>query len=352
MNGYKIPHFGLKRQSKNLSNELLEITDKVLQEGQFIDGFYTKSFEKFLRFYTGARYAITVHSGTQALYFIAKHLYNKLPKHEKIPAVVIPNLTYPATLNAFIDAGFEVVLGDTDKCGILSKDFDNLYYLKCVIGLYGKQPWDNNQETTIVDGAQHWLVADGKIGRGMAISFDPTKNLPATGNGGAVITNDTSLYEFVMDYKNNGKYNDHISYGTNSKLSELDCAHLMVRSKYLADWQTRRKQIAEYYIDSFTNLPIRCLTEKQDTHAYQKFVIYTDKRNSLHTHLITEGIESRIHYEKTLGELTLCNNLVKPDMLSVSMMLVRGVLSLPIYPELTDIEIEIIANVIKKFYNA
>ena len=350
MNGYKIPHFGLKRQSKNLSEELLSVTDEVLKQGQFIDGHYTKTFEQFLRFYTGARYAITVHSGTQALCFIAKHLYNKLPKHEKIPAVVIPNLTYPATLNAFIDAGFEVVLGDTDKYGILSKNFDNLYYLKCLIGLYGKQPWDNNQETTIVDGAQHWLVADGKIGRGMAISFDPTKNLPATGNGGAVITNDTSLYEFVMDYKNNGKYHDHMSYGTNSKLSELDCAHLMVRSRHLANWQIRRKQIAEYYIEKLKNLPLTCLTEMNDTHAYQKFVIYTESRNSLHTHLITEGIESRIHYEKTLGELALCRNLVKPDMLSVSMMLVRGLLTLPLYPELTDNEVELIAEALIQFY--
>lgn len=351
MNGYKIPHFGLKRQGKNLRDELLDVTESVLSEGQYINGHYTKTFEQFLKFYTGAKFAITVHSGTQALYFIAKHFYNIVSRVEKNPTVIIPNLTYPATLNAFIDAGFNIAIGDTDKYGILSQQFNQIQYIKCLVGLYGKQPWASREETTIVDGAQHWLVSDGKIGRGMAISFDPTKNLCATGNGGAIVTNDPDLYSFVNDIRSNGKYNDHLYSGTNSKMSELDCAHLMVRSRHLPNWQIRRKKIADYYLDRFLNLPINCLTENNEAHAHQKFVIYTNTRNSLHTHLLTEGIESKIHYERTLSELTITSNFIKPDMMSVSMMLCKGVLSLPIYPELTDSEIEAIADAVVSFYD-
>jgi dTDP-4-amino-4,6-dideoxygalactose transaminase len=195
----------------------------------------------------------------------------------------------------------------------------------------------------IVDGAQHWLVCDGQVGSGMAISFDPTKNLPSSGNGGAIVTNDEQLYLYAATYRDNNKPAFH-DVGTNSKMSEQDCAQILVRAKYIDEWQKRRAEIAKYWCDAFRDLPMACLSDTPTPHSHQKFVLYLPDRNSLHTHLLTDGIDSKVHYEYVLGDLPTAKNLSKPDLLSTSVMLSRGVLSLPIYPELTDEEVDYIAE--------
>jgi dTDP-4-amino-4,6-dideoxygalactose transaminase len=359
MSGYRIPHFGLARQYKNIGEELLDATHRALKDGQLVGGHYTRSFEEWLKHRTKTKYAVTVHSGTQALEIIARYKksIHVAPRGviDEIPKIRLPNLTYPATLNAFLNAGWDVELVDTDKYGIL--DFNKTSSpgssFDCLVGLYGKKPWEQHRIERsygiIVDGAQHWLVADGQVGSGMAISFDPTKNLPSSGNGGAIVTNDEQLYLFAATYRDNNKPAFH-DVGTNSKMSEQDCAQIMVRAKYIDEWQRRRSEISAYWCHSFKGLPLTCLSDTTAPHAHQKFVLYLPDRNSLHTHLMLDGIDSKVHYEYTLGDLPTAKNLTKPDLLSTSVMLSRGVLSLPIYPELTDIEVDYIADKVHEFY--
>jgi dTDP-4-amino-4,6-dideoxygalactose transaminase len=354
MSGYQIPHFGLARQYKNIGEELLDATHRALKDGQLVGGHYTRSFEEWLKHRTKTKYAITVHSGTQALEIIAR--YKKQKHHNTMvgnPKVIIPNLTYPATLNAFLTAGWDVELGDTDKYGLLSYSSQIPGVYNCLVGFAGKKPWEQarieQSHGVIVDGAQHWLVADGQVGSGMAISFDPTKNLPSSGNGGAIVTNDEQLYLFAATYRDNNKPAFH-DVGTNSKMSEQDCAQILVRAKYIDEWQKRRQEISKYWCDAFRDLPLTCLSDTPTPHAHQKFVMYLEDRNSLHTHLLTDGVDSKIHYEYVLGDLPTSRGLTKPDMLSTSVMLSRGVISLPLYPELTDQEVDYIAEKVIKFY--
>lgn len=348
-----VPHFGLDRQYKTLREELLSATDKVLSSGRLINGKHTDELEEWLKRRCGTKYAITVHSGTQALEIIATYLRTNVYANFT-PKIRIPNITYPATLNAFINAGYEVSLGDTDKNGLLDfKEEETEYYTSmCFVGLYGASPREHLLgPLAIVDGAQHWLSADGNIGLGMAISFDPTKNLPASGNGGAIVTNNENLYWFAHDYKNNGKMRGHRHSGTNSKMSEIDCAHVMVRAQYVADWQKRRKEIRNKYIELLKDSPVRCLSEGFKYHADQKFVIATSDRDELQKHLSLNGIESVIHYKNCLSELPITRNFNKPDIISTSSMLTRMVLSLPIYPELTDGEVEYVADKVLEFFD-
>jgi dTDP-4-amino-4,6-dideoxygalactose transaminase len=361
MNGSMIPHFGLRRQYLKLREELLDATDRVLSTGNLMSGQYTTEFEDWLANRTGAKYAVTVHSGTQALEIIARyryHTFNDLFQQGAFkgrqPIVRIPNLTYPATLNAFITAGWNIELVDTDKNGMvpsLLNDERQIGIFECIIGLYGAKPKQNFkwQVDNIVDGAQHWLVADGNIGSGMAISFDPTKNLPASGNGGAIVTQNPELYEYAFTYKNNSM-REHRRAGTNSKMSEQECAQIMVRTQYIDEWQARREKIKQYWCNAFENIPIRCLSAGIDRHANQKFVIYTDDRLALNQYLTVNGIETKINYPYALSELPVAAPYARPDMLSTSVMLSRGVLSLPIYPELTDAEVEFIAEKVITFY--
>jgi dTDP-4-amino-4,6-dideoxygalactose transaminase len=354
MSGLQIPHFGLKRQFKNLKDELLQATVDSLKDGQLVGGHFTRSFEEWLKHRTKTKYAITVHSGTQALEIIAR--WKKIKHNETMdgnPKVRLPNLTYPATLNAFVTAGWDIELGDTDKYGILSQEKQQAGIYDCLMGFAGRRPWPHAtyQEShgVIVDGAQHWLEAGGNVGSGMAISFDPTKNLNASGNGGAIVTNDQKLYLYASSYRDNCKPYFH-DVGTNSKMSELDCAHLMVRIKYIDEWQAKRKKISEYWCEQFKDLPLECFSDTRFPHAHQKFVMYLPDRNSLHTHMMLDGIDTKKHYEYVLGDLPTATKFKKPDMLSTSVMLSRGVLSLPLYPELTDLEIEYISDKVNGFF--
>lgn len=351
----KIPHFGLKRQYENLKDELLDATHRALKDGYLVGGHYTRSFEEWLKHRTQTKYAVTVHSGTQALEMIAR--YKKI-KHESVmagnPKIRIPNLTYPATLNSFLTAGWDVELVDTDNYGIINNSSDRVAGIyDCLVGFSGRRPWPEStyreSHGIIVDGAQHWLECGGNVGSGMAISFDPTKNLPSSGNGGAIVTNDEQLYLYAVKYRDNNKPYFH-DVGTNSKMSEQDCAQILVRANHIDAWQLRRKQIASYWCEHFKDLPVECFSDTGFPHAHQKFVMYMADRNSFHTHMMLEGIDTKIHYEYALGDLPTCKDLVKPDMLSNSVLLSRGVISLPLYPELTDLEIEFIANEVNRYF--
>ncbi len=354
-----IPFFGLAKQYKNLKIELLDATDLVLRSGTLMNGEYTSNFETWLAIRTNTMYSVTVHSGTQALEIIAKWSRqehdNYIEDPDIKPVVKIPNITYVATLNAFINAGYEVELIDTDKNGLMiatENVLDDFIKHRCAVGLYGANPHVNTTTglmNDIVDGAQHWLVADD-IGQGMAISFDPTKNLPASGNGGAIVTNDRSLYDYAYSYRSNGKH-EHETAGTNSRMSEQECAQLLVRAKYIDKWQWRRKEIRHYYLDEFKNIDLRCLSRDHIVHADQKFVVYSGKRDELQKHLSDAGIEVKVHYPHSLSELPLAKKIkIKPDMLSTSVMLTKGLLSLPIYPELSDSEVEFISKTVKQFF--
>jgi dTDP-4-amino-4,6-dideoxygalactose transaminase len=361
-----IRFFGLDRQYTNLKDELLSATNDAMKDGILVRGPNASKLENWLALRTRCEYAILCHCGTQALEIVAKFLtYHNYDAPEPV-YIRVPDLTYVATVNAFINSSlyindcthrdFEVELADVDKFGIMPKpDIKQLNVYSCYVGLYGAPTSGNHSHNDIIDGAQHWLsVTNGDVGLAMTISFDPTKNLPASGNGGAIVTNNRELYEFALAYRSNGNsgYNHGwLISGTNSMMSEIDCAHVLVRIQYLNGWQERRKQIRKYYLDQFKDLPFRCLSENYK-HTDHKFVIALDQdRNLLREHLYKHKIETKIHYEKTLSELPACRFFCKTlDFLSVSTMLSRSVLSLPIYPELTDNEVEHIARMVKAFY--
>lgn len=362
MSGLQIAFTGLKKQYHNLRQEILDATDEVLRSGVLMDGNWTAEFENWLAKKNGCRYAMTCHSGTQALEIIA-HYSATEDLISFTPTVLVPALTFPATANAFMRAGWNVHFIDVDNRGLmdLKKIPDNIEYTAIVlVGLYGAavnsltdlQRWlrMTNRITPgifIEDAAQHWL-SDGceRFGLAAAISFDPMKNLPCYGNGGALVTNDNRLYNYAMDWRNNGKHGSYQHIGTNSRMSETDCAQMMVKVRYLNDWQKRRREIASYWIERFRSTPVRTLITKDNVadHSYHKFVIDIDDRDRVQQDLIRCGIETRIHYSQPLNELSIFRQWPGPDLLSIATTLSRRVLSLPIYPELTDLQVEYIAD--------
>lgn len=362
MSGLQIPFTGLKKQYHNIREEILAATDEVLRSGQLMNGNHTAEFENWLAKRNGCKYALTCHSGTQALEIIA-HFAATEESISESPTALIPAMTFPATANAFIRAGWNVHFIDVDNRGLmdLTKIPGNLdYHAIVLVGLYGAsinsltdlQRWlrlthNLTPNVFVEDAAQHWLSNDcTRFGLAAAISFDPTKNLPCYGNGGAVVTNNSDLYRYAHDWRDNGKHSDHSTTGTNSRMSELDCALMMVKVRYLAEWQKRRREIATYWVERFKNSHARTLINKDNIteHSFHKFVIEVDARDDVKKKLLKEGIETKVHYVQPLSEISVYRQWIGPDILSVASALSRRVLSLPIYPELTDLQVEYIAD--------
>jgi len=345
MSGFKIPFFGLERQHAYLKDELLEATDRVLASGQWMAGENTEQFEQWLAHKTHSQYAITTHSGTIALEAIAK--YYERSNYIPVKRALIPTLTFPATANAFINSGWDVEFLDCNRNGQVEwhKHVDgSTEGIAVGVGLYGEEIRDVPHLPFIEDGAQHWLADDCRHqGLATTISFDPTKNLPSTGNGGAIVTNSEVMYEWLKGYFNHGKH--HVPFaGTNARMSELEAAHLLVRKNYLEMWQGRRRAIARHWIYRFSDSPVRVVLNHMGNHALQKFVIEIDNRDYIRDQLANDGIETRIHYEKPLHELKQYEKYKGPNMMSVASSLTRRVLSLPFYPDLSGDEVEFIAD--------
>jgi dTDP-4-amino-4,6-dideoxygalactose transaminase len=218
-----------------------------------------------------------------------------------------------------------------------------------LVGLYGAAVnadrfWAT--DLVIEDGAQHWLSnSSTRVGSATALSFDPMKNLNAYGNGGAVVTNDHNLAWFAREWINNGKPK-HAGIGTNSRMSEIETAQLLVKTRYIDAWQLRRRNIVSYWLERLKKSGIRTLIDDSnfETHCYHKFVIDVDNRDVLASNLAIRGIETRVHYREPLHELPAYAGYTGPDILSAASALSRRVLSLPLYSELTDLEVEYIID--------
>ena len=349
----KIPFTGIQRQYVTLREEILDITDRVLATGHLMNGPWTMQFEDWLANKNHVKYAVTCHSGTQALELIAA-FHRQWGFGGATPTVLVPAMTYVATANAWVKAGWNIHIVDTDGYGLIDpkKVPRNLvFHAVCSVGLYGAayNRWFPNEGNyaMIEDGAQHWLANDcRRHGAACAISFDPTKNLANYGNGGAIVTNDRDLLDYARDCQSNGKGGGSADHVTNSRMSEVDCAQMMIKAKYLNKWQARRGKIARYWMDRFAGTSVRCLIDSTnvDKHCFHKFVIDIDNRDHVMNKLEAAGITTKIHYTRPLHEEPRYVNTPGPDMMSAASSLARRGLSLPIYPELTDAEVEFIAD--------
>lgn len=340
MSGLKIPFFDLSRQYKAIRNEILCTQDYVYSSGRMLDGNCVEQFEDAIAIRCKRKYAVAVNSCTQALVFA-----NLITKDGS--NVMIPPVSFIATANSVWMANRNVNFADVDSQGLITNipsthPASTLLY----VDLYGnmvdlnKINWD--RETIIEDAAQSFGAScngkpAGSFGDISCLSFDPMKNLPNYGSGGMLLTNKKSFYQKALILRDNGKLVNKVgTEGTNSKMSESDCACMLVKLRYFDSWQKRRTEIADYYSENIAEYVIVPRIEPNVIPSWHKYVIQSDRRNDLKMYLERKGIETKIHYEKpifrTKNATKLCNR----------------VLSLPIYPELSDEEVEYIVKSIRK----
>lgn len=362
-----IPFFGVKRQYNNLRREILEATDLVYSTGQVLDGNFTKEFERQIAKRCHRRYAVAVNSGTQGLIFAQQVLF---PQNTKI---LIPTISFVATINSVLLNGNEPVLCDTDDQALMNLESLD-YAIKgagvegvMYVNIFGNTvDWDRFKMTTqffnsdlkiIEDAAQSFGASykgqpSGSLGDVSVLSFDPTKNLNNYGSGGMVLCDDKATLEKLLDLRDNGKRHGHEDPGTNSKMSEADCAQMLVKLKYFDAWQRRRDNIAEYYsmeLDGIVDVP---KVTEGTVHAWHKYVIKTMDRESLKHHLALKGVETKVHYQNPLYEEPVGYPYINyaSELYREASAFCQECLSLPIYPELTDAEVEYVVKCIKEFH--
>jgi dTDP-4-amino-4,6-dideoxygalactose transaminase len=361
-----IPFFGIDRQYSSIKEEILDATDTVLKSGQVLDGINTKLFETAIARRCNRSYAISVNSGTQALIFAQLAALNKPPY-----SILIPTISFVATINSVLMNNHTPVFCDIDHKGLMdlsSIDFklDRSIGAIMYVNLFGNCiDWDKfrmyteffNDDIIIIEdaaqsfGASYKGIPSGSMGDVSILSFDPTKNLNNYGSGGMILTDDFNIYEICRNLKNNGKILNHSIPGTNSKMSEVDCSQMLVKLKYFDSWQRRRKEIADYYINELYQYVDILLPNENVEHAWHKFVIRYDNRHGLQQHLELNGIETKIHYETALidHDVGYIHRNYTESFYEETAQFAKECLSLPIYPELLDSEVETIVEKIKQY---
>jgi dTDP-4-amino-4,6-dideoxygalactose transaminase len=361
-----IPVANPKAQSEILKKELLDAVTRVIDSGWYILGSEVDAFEKEFAGFIGAGNCIGVASGTDALMLALKAAGLK-PGDE----VITVSHSAVATVAAIEQAGLVPVFADIDDVSRCI-DPDMIEAListstKAIVPvhIYG-QPCDMAAIMRIADRHGLKVIEDcaqahgaiignkkaGTFGHAAAFSFYPTKNLGALGDGGAVITNDDRIADNVKWLREYGWKERYISSlsGINSRLDEMQAAILRVKLRHLEENNERRRQISLRYHEAISGSGIKAPADIPDTtHAMHLYVVECDEREKLREYLRDKGIGTAVHYPLAihqqpayLGRIRGCGSLANTERLY------KKILSLPMYPELTDAQVGRVCEAINK----
>lgn len=373
-----IKFLDLQRITRQYEVELKEVAGQVIDKGWFLHGEHSKSFESNLGAYIGSKYCIGVANGLDALRLILKG-YLELGILQEGDEVIVPANTYIASILAITDNRLKPILVEPDLNTYnldLEKVEENITPRTkaiMVVHLYGQVCWNDAIEgiakkynlKIIEDNAQAIgaefvypngnIKKSGALGDAAGFSFYPGKNLGALGDAGAVTTNDPQLAEIIRALGNYGSKQKYINeyQGLNSRIDEIQAGFLDVKLKYLGAENQKRREIAAYYLNNIHNVKIELPAisgnvEEFKGHVWHLFVIRIKDRENLQKHLARNGVESLIHYPIPPHKQTAYphyNNLNLP----ITEQIHREVLSLPISPVLTAIEVERVVEVINSY---
>lgn len=366
MTQYNIKFLGLNRLFNNYRNEYLEATEKVLESGVVVGGPHVDEFEKNLARITKRKYAVSVTSCTDALFFILTSC--GIGKGDE---VITTSYSFIATASAILRTGATPIFVDVDEHYHL--DLEQVRKSKTsrtkavmVVNLLGDcvdfpafEEYCNNEKLLLLEdaaqsfGARFGNSPSGKLGLASALSFSPMKTLPCFGIAGAVVTDDEDIFNTCRSLRRHGKVNESpasVMLGYNSVIPADKAAQLNISLKYTDQWQERRSVIANRYITGLNGAGdiITPKTREKAVHCWHKFMIRTSKRDALQKHLSGKGIQTQVHYKIPLPSEPIFDDR-DPDSYVKANNYARTCLSLPIYAELQDEEVDYIIHQITNF---
>jgi dTDP-4-amino-4,6-dideoxygalactose transaminase len=342
---------------------------RVLASGNYVLGEEVDRFERAFAAYCGVEHAIGVGNGTDALILAMRAL--GIGRGDEVVTV---SHTALATVAAVLATGATPVLVDVDPatCTIDPARIEGSIGPRTraivAVHLYGR-PVDLDAIEAIAKqhglcliedcaqaaGARHRDRCVGSIGDVASFSFYPTKNLGAIGDGGMVTTANAALAERVRRLRQYGwnEARETKDVGVNSRLDPLQAAILGVKLSHLDVDNARRAKIAQRYARGFAGLPLN-LPEAADSasHVYHLYVLGSDDRDGLAAHLAKQGVGSAVHYPVPVHRHRGYAERVRiPEAgLPATDRLVGRILSLPIYPELGDAEVDQVIAAVRNFF--
>jgi len=364
----KIPLLDLKKQYLSIKKEIDGAIKRVLDNTQFILGENVRKFEKEFSDFCNTRYAIGVGDGTGALYLAVRAL--GISKGDE---VIIPVNTYIATAEAITLNGAKPIFVDIDldtfniDVSKIEKVITKRTKAIIPVHLFG-QPADMFPILKIARKYKFYVIEDcaqahgakykgrkvGSMGNIACFSFFPAKNLGAYGDGGAVVTNSSKLAEKIRMLRNHGRKEKYLHKieGINSRLDEIQAAILRVKLRSLNKWNKARQKNAKIYDKLFqnTNDIITPRIIKNTQSVYYFYTICVKNRKKIQKKLKEKGVSTGIHYPIPLHLQPAYKYLgYKKGDFPKAEKQSNEILSLPIYPELTEKQIKFIVNIIKKY---
>ncbi len=364
-----IKFLDLQKINAQYEQELKLAANRVIDSGWYLMGKELETFEKDYAEFCGAKYALGVANGLDALRLIFK-AYIELGVMKQGDEVIVPANTYIASVLAISDNGLIPVFVDPNvhTYNLDSKKIEAALTTKTkailTVHLYGQNSINvqmlaickKNNLKLVEDSAQsHGAIWNGKvmgsIGDAAGHSFYPGKNLGALGDAGAVTTNDSALAKTIDALRNYGSHKkyENIYKGLNSRLDEIQASFLNVKLKFIQRDIEARRVVANYYLEHIKN-PAIILPEVliEEGHVWHLFVIRTAKRVELQNYLTHNGIETLIHYpipphkQLAYSELNLLN-------FPLTEKIQDEVLSLPLSPILAKKDVINIVKLLNEF---
>ncbi len=366
-----VPFADLHAQYLSIKDEIDAAIAEVIATSAFIRGPYVERFEREFAKAIGREHCVSCANGTDALY-IAMTALGVNSGDE----VIVPAMSWISTSETVTQAGGSVVFCDVDPLTytIDTAKLENMITPRTVgiipVHLYG-QPAEMDKVMEIAARRGLWVIEDcaqahlatyrgrmvGTFGIAATFSFYPGKNLGAMGDAGAILTGDATLAERMAMFARHGGVvkGDHKIEGINSRLDGLQAAILSVKLRYLDGWTKRRREIAAAYTEllgSMTGFELPGVGEGREP-VWHLYVVAHDRRDKLADHLKSANIQTVINYPRALPFLPCYARYSHaPAQFPVAHRMQARILSLPMYPEMSDEQIARVAAKIGEFESA
>lgn len=373
----KINFYESQREYKEKKHEFDGAIKNIIDSGAFILGNEVKTFEEEIKDFTGAKHAIGVASGTDAL-VIASDILGFSDNKE----IVTTPFTFLASTSCLAKHGGKPVFVDIDEesCGMDVGQLEaaindntvgvlpiHLFNQMCdmdkIMEIAKKHDLKVLEDAAEAFGMRWQMEGEeryrhaGTIGDMGVFSFFPTKTLGGYGDGGMIVTNSDELADMCRMFRVHGaskKYHyDYVGY--NSRLDAMQAAVLRVKLKYINNAIENRGRVAKLYTEGLKNVDgvkVQGIKAANQKNVYYVFNIFAENRDGLAEFLKSKGVATSIYYPKPL-HLQKCFEYLgyKEGQFPVTEKMCKQILALPIYPELTNEEVEYICECIKEFYN-
>ena len=356
----------LYAQYRTIKDEIDEAIAAVIRESSFVRGRHVEEFERRYAELLGARACVSCGDGTDAIYIALRAL-----RVEPGDEVITTAHTWIASAETVTQAGGSVVFCDTEDPyytidpAAITRSITPRTKGIIVVHLYG-QPAAMDSILDIARRHGLWIIEDcaqahlsrykgrlvGTMGDVGTFSFYPGKNLGAMGDAGCLVTNRSDVAEYAALFSRHGGKGEHLIEGINSRLDGIQAAILNVKLNHLRAWTTRRQQLADRYdallsdVDG-VSVPLR---RENCEHVFHLYVIRSDDRDRLQAHLKSRGVPTLINYPKALPFYPAYAHLGHGHAdFPVAARHQGQILSIPLYPEMTDADQLFVVDAIREF---